>query len=125
MRHRGICLLLALSACGESTTELGEPVSARVEIMMSGSEAAEFGLVVGVSVDLTAIVFDRNQRPLDPQPQVEFSSSQPTKVAVTDAGRVTAVDGGWAWVHARTVGIDAYPDSVRAHAVRPLAPRAP
>ena len=115
-------LVLPLLACSESPTEPPESVSLRVEIMMHGSPATEFGLVVGVSVDLTAVVLNRNGTPLDPQPEVVFTSDQPTKVAVTSSGRVTAVDGGWAWVHARTTTVAARPDSVSVSTVRPLGP---
>jgi hypothetical protein len=115
-------LLLPLLACSESPTEPPESVSLWVEIMMHGSPATQIGLNVGVSVDLTAVVLGRNGTPLDPRPEVVFTSDQPTRIAVTSSGRVTAVDGGWAWVHARTTTVAARPDSVWVSAVRPLGP---
>jgi hypothetical protein len=67
-------------ACSESPTDPPASVSLRVEIMRFGSPATEFGLVVGVSTDLTAVVLDRSGTPLDPQPEVVFTSDQPPRL---------------------------------------------
>lgn len=122
----GVLVGCLAGGCGDggSGPEPGEPIPAyRVEID-TGGLGRDFGLLLGVSANLAARVLDRSGNLLVPQPEIEFTSTQPNKVAVTTAGRVTGVDLGWAWIHARVTGaVAARPDSVRVSVFWFASPR--
>lgn len=104
----------------EEPTDPGIPNRVRIEPWGGGGT---FGVLVGVSVPLTAQVLDRNGQPVVPQPEVVFSSTQPNQVAVTPGGGVTGVDVGHAWVFARVTGAAAArPDSVAIYVTRFASP---
>lgn len=116
-------IAVLVSACADGVEEPTSSVAPnRVRIEPWGG-GQSFGVLVGVSVQLTAQVLDPKSQPLVPQPEVVFSSTEPNQVAVTTGGRVTGVDVGHAWVFARVTGTAAARhDSVAVYVTRFASP---
>jgi hypothetical protein len=112
-------LLLGCLACdGTETIRPDAPVG-RVVIQLGGTNP--FGMNVGVSIDLTAEVFDSMGAKVTPQPTVTFQSTAPGVVTTTAGGHLTALAPGSAYVRAEVSGDRRFrPDSVAILVFQPL-----